>query len=106
MHSPPEMSTLNCGDENGSQLSSCNPDLKASGRGGFITLLSFPRAIVHIDCDAFFTSCESARQPRLKGKPVVTGQERGIVSCQVMRQRQQASNAACLLAKREGYALA
>jgi len=81
MHSPPEMSTLNCGDENGSQLSSCNPDLKASGRGGFITLLSFPRAIVHIDCDAFFTSCESARQPRLKGKPVVTGQERGIVSC-------------------------
>jgi DNA polymerase IV len=47
----------------------------------FITLLSFPRAIVHVDCDAFFTSCESARDPRLKGKPIVTGQERGIVSC-------------------------
>ncbi|MBP6920858.1 MAG: DNA polymerase IV [Candidatus Omnitrophica bacterium] len=47
----------------------------------FITLLSFPRAIVHVDCDAFFTSCESARDPGLKGKPLVTGQERGIVSC-------------------------
>lgn len=47
----------------------------------FITLLSFPRAIVHVDCDAFFTSCESARDPSLKGKPLVTGQERGIVSC-------------------------
>ena len=47
----------------------------------FITLSSFPRAIVHVDCDAFFTSCESARDPSLKGKPIVTGQERGIVSC-------------------------
>jgi len=46
-----------------------------------ITLASFPRAIAHIDCDAFFASCEQARDPRLKGKPLVTGKERGIISC-------------------------
>lgn len=47
----------------------------------FITLDSYPQAIVHIDCDAFFTSCEQARNPRLKGEPIATGEERGIVSC-------------------------
>ncbi|MCM8814085.1 MAG: DNA polymerase IV, partial [Candidatus Omnitrophica bacterium] len=47
----------------------------------FITLASFPRAICHIDCDAFFTSCEQARNPHLKAVPLATGQERGIVSC-------------------------
>ena len=47
----------------------------------FITLSSYPAAICHIDCDAFFTSCESARNPKLKGLPIVTGKERGIVSC-------------------------
>lgn len=47
----------------------------------FITLASYPRAIAHIDCDAFFTSCEQARDPKLKGRPVVTGKERGIISC-------------------------
>ncbi|MFA5117213.1 MAG: DUF4113 domain-containing protein [Candidatus Omnitrophota bacterium] len=47
----------------------------------FITLASFPQAIAHIDCDAFFTSCEQARDPALKGRPVITGKERGIVSC-------------------------
>ncbi|MFA6384815.1 MAG: DNA polymerase IV [Candidatus Omnitrophota bacterium] len=52
-----------------------------SGAVDLITLSSFPRAIVHVDCDAFFTSCESARDPGLKGRPIVTGQERGIVSC-------------------------
>lgn len=41
---------------------------------------SFPRAILHIDGDAFFASCEIARDPRLRGKPVITGKERGIVS--------------------------
>src|ERR1043166_2131331 len=39
-----------------------------------------PRAIVHIDGDAFFASCEQSRDPRLKGKPVITGRERGIVA--------------------------
>ncbi len=46
-----------------------------------ICLGSFPRAVVHVDCDAFFTSCEQARNPALKGRPVITGKERGIVSC-------------------------
>jgi DNA polymerase-4/DNA polymerase V len=41
---------------------------------------SFPQAIVHIDADAFFASCEQATKPHLKGKPVVTGKERGIAS--------------------------
>ena len=45
-----------------------------------LTLRSFARAIVHIDADAFFASCEQAVNPTLKGKPVVTGKERGIAS--------------------------
>lgn len=45
-----------------------------------LSLRSFPRAIVHIDADAFFVSCEQALNPKLKGKPVVTGKERGIAS--------------------------
>jgi DNA polymerase-4/DNA polymerase V len=44
------------------------------------TLHSFPRAILHIDGDAFFASCEVAKNPALKGKPVITGKERGIAS--------------------------
>jgi len=46
-----------------------------------ITIHSFPNAIVHIDADAFFTSVEQALKPELKGRPVVTGKERGIVAC-------------------------
>lgn len=45
------------------------------------TLLSFPRAILHIDGDAFFASVEQSIHPEFKGKPVVTGKERGIISC-------------------------
>ena len=45
-----------------------------------ITLSSYPKAIVHIDGDAFFASCEQAQQPSLKGKPLITGKERGIIS--------------------------
>jgi DNA polymerase-4/DNA polymerase V len=45
-----------------------------------LTLASFPRAIVHIDGDAFFASCEQSRRPKLQGRPVVTGKERGIAA--------------------------
>ena len=48
---------------------------------GPISISSFPVPILHIDCDAFFTSVEQALHPELKGKPVVTGKERGIVAC-------------------------
>jgi DNA polymerase-4/DNA polymerase V len=41
---------------------------------------SFPRAVLHIDGDAFFASCEQARDPALKGRPVITGLERGIAA--------------------------
>lgn len=41
---------------------------------------SYPKAILHIDGDCFFVSCEVAKNPKLKGKVVVTGMERGIVS--------------------------
>src|SRR5262249_18525690 len=45
-----------------------------------LTLHAFPRAVLHIDGDAFFASCEQARNPQLQGKPVVTGKERGIAA--------------------------
>lgn len=35
--------------------------------------------ILHIDGDGFFAYCEIARFPHLKGKPVVVGEDRGIV---------------------------
>ena len=36
--------------------------------------------ILHIDADCFFVSCELAKWPKLKGRAVATGMERGIVS--------------------------
>ena len=45
------------------------------------SLHSWPRAILHIDGDAFFTSCEEAIHPELRGKPLIAGGERGIVAC-------------------------
>ena len=45
-----------------------------------LTIQSWPRAILHLDADAFFASCEQAIHPELKGRPVITGKERGIVA--------------------------
>ncbi|MBI3946777.1 MAG: DNA polymerase IV [Armatimonadetes bacterium] len=45
-----------------------------------LTVHNWSRAILHLDVDAFFTSCEQAVHPELRGKPVVTGLERGIVA--------------------------
>src|SRR5574341_297107 len=45
-----------------------------------LTISSWPRAILHLDADAFFASCEQAIHPGLKGRPVITGRERGIVA--------------------------
>jgi DNA polymerase-4/DNA polymerase V len=38
------------------------------------------KTIFHMDGDAFFVGVEVAKNPKLKGLPVVTGEERGIVS--------------------------
>lgn len=46
-----------------------------------LSIHSWPKAILHVDGDAFFASIEQAIHPELKGKPVITGKERGIVAC-------------------------
>lgn len=46
-----------------------------------IILSSYPRAILHVDGDAFFTSVEQSIHPAWKGRPMVTGKERGIIAC-------------------------
>ncbi|MCC6448078.1 MAG: DNA polymerase IV [Chitinophagaceae bacterium] len=38
------------------------------------------KVILHLDGDAFFVGVEVAKNPKLRGLPVVTGEERGIVS--------------------------
>ena len=41
---------------------------------------SWPKAIAHIDADAFFVACERVLNPSLNGKCVAVGKERGIIT--------------------------
>jgi hypothetical protein len=45
------------------------------------TLHSWTRAIIHLEGNAFFTSCKEAIHPELREKPIITGGERSIVAC-------------------------
>ncbi len=45
-----------------------------------MNLHSLPKAIAHIDCDAFFASVEQSLDPKLKGRPVIVGKDRGIAA--------------------------
>lgn len=49
-----------------------------------LSIRKFPRAILHIDGDSFFASCEMVGRPDLRGRPVVTGHERGIATSMSM----------------------
>jgi len=44
------------------------------------SIRSFPRAIVHFDGDSFFASVEQLMNHELRGKPVITGGERGAAT--------------------------
>ena len=46
--------------------------------------MHWPRAVIHVDLDAFYASVEQLRRPELRGRPVIVGgaedQRRGVVS--------------------------
>ncbi len=45
-----------------------------------ITIMDWPKAILHLDGDSFFASVSKALDPSLKDKAVVTGGERGVAT--------------------------
>ncbi len=49
-------------------------------KDSYSQVVGYHRAIVHFDGDAFFASVEQAMDYRLRGKPIVTGVERGAAT--------------------------
>lgn len=45
-----------------------------------LSIINWPRAILHLDGNAFFASVMQSAFPKYKGKPVVVGAERGIAT--------------------------
>ena len=45
-----------------------------------MSIRSWPQCIIHVDGDAFFTACEQAVNPALRGKPIIVGSDRGIIA--------------------------
>lgn len=43
-------------------------------------MYDYEKAILHVDGDAFFASCEQATNPKLRNKPIVIGYERGAAT--------------------------
>ena len=75
------------------------PEAEPSGTGELLR-----KAILHIDCNCFFVSCERLRDPKLKDKTIIVGGSpgnirRGIVSCASYEARKYGVHAGMSLAK-------
>ena len=66
--------------QTGSNFVPASQLIKIWYNSGMSSIHSKNKVIFHIDGDAFFVGVEIAKNPKLKGLPVVTGEERGIVS--------------------------
>lgn len=53
-----------------------------------LSIQNFKKAIIHIDMDSFFASCEQQRDIKLRGRPVCIGLERGIATSMSIEAKQ------------------